>query len=718
MKQVIQSARTGKLALKDVPSPQVKAGHLLVQTRASLISAGTDRLVTEFARKSMLGKAQARPDLVKKVFDKFRLDGLAETWTSVMARLDEPLPLGYSAAGLVTTVGAGLEGQFQVGERVAIAGAGLANHAELNVVPKNLAVPIPKSVTDEEACFATLGAIAMHAVRNTSATLGDRVAVIGLGLVGQLACQLLTLSGVRVVALDVDPARIDLARQLGAELCSEINNTAINNVLSWSDDKGVDAVLIAAATESNEPFATAAAIARDRARVVLVGKTGTEFSYRDFMQKELNVIVSRSYGPGRYDDDFEIRGHTYPEGYVRWTETANLAECTRLMSSDRKSRLTISPLISHRFEFEQAENAYNLITGHEPHLGVVLSYKDDAVIEPATSFNKPSVKNTDDKDGKCVVGVIGAGGFAKTQLFPALKGMKNVVLHTLVSERGASAEHSQGTFGFAHASTNEDDIFSNSDINAVLVATRHDHHAALTIKSLKAHKSVLVEKPLALSRSDINAVASARNESQGFFQVGFNRRFAPMSRAMQTFLQSKDGAKFLLLRINTGALPAEHWAHDPEQGGGRILGEACHFVDLARFLVGAPIESVHASAPRAGNVPCEDATITLRFTDGSLATIAYTAQGDTAFSKERIESYAGGAVMVIDDFKDCTVTENGQVKNNGAAAGKGIVQELQAFLDATQGGPVPIDETELTETSIAIIAALESLQSGDRVNLA
>jgi predicted dehydrogenase len=250
------------------------------------------------------------------------------------------------------------------------------------------------------------------------------------------------------------------------------------------------------------------------------------------------------------------------------------------------------------------------------------------------------------------------------------------------------------------------------------VATRHDHHAALTIKSLKAHKSVLVEKPLALSRIDINAIASARNESQGFFQVGFNRRFAPMSQAMQTFLQSQDGAKFLLLRINTGALPAEHWAHDPEQGGGRILGEACHFVDLARFLVGASIESVHASAPLAGNVPCEDATITLRFTDGSLATIAYTAQGDTAFSKERIEAYAGGTVMVIDDFKDCMVTENGQVKNNGAAAGKGIVQELQTFLDATQGGPVPIDETELIETSIATIAALESLQSGDRVNLA
>ena len=714
MKQVIQSARTGKLALKDVPAPKVKAGHLLVQTRASLISAGTDRLVTEFARKSILGKAKARPDLVKKVFDKFRRDGLSETWTSVIARLDKPLPLGYSAAGIVTAVGAGLEGHFRVGERVAIAGAGLANHAELNVVPKNLAVPIPKDVSDEDACFATLGAIALHAVRNTGATLGERVAVIGLGLVGQLACQLLTLSGVRVVALDVDLTRIDLARQLGAELCTKIGDITTKQVLGWSEGKGVDAVLIAAATESNEPFATAAAIARDRARVVLVGKTGTEFSYRDFMQKELNVIVSRSYGPGRYDDDYEIRGTTYPDGYVRWTETANLAECTRLMSSNLQQRLKISSLISNRFDFERAEDAYGLITGHEPHLGVVLSYASDIANEPIKTFTEPSVKTTDDQ---CVLGVIGAGGFARTQLLPALKGMKNTVLHTLVSERGASAEHSQNTFGFSHASTNEGDIFSNDAINAVLVATRHDNHAALTIKALEAGKPVLVEKPLALNRDDINAIATARNDSNGFFQVGFNRRFAPMSQAMQKFLHDHHGAKFLLLRVNTGALPADHWVHDSQQGGGRILGEACHFVDLARFLISAPIESVHASAPRAGNVPCEDATLTLRFTDGSLATIAYTAQGDTVYSKERIEAYAGGAVMVIDDFKECTVAENGQVKNNGAASGKGIAQELQAFLQAALGGPIPIDEAELIETSIATIAALESLQSGDRVNL-
>jgi len=714
MKQVIQSARTGKLALKDVPAPRVKAGHLLVQTRASLISAGTDRLVTAFARKSMIGKAKARPDLVKKVIDKFRRDGFAETWTSVMARLDEPLPLGYSAAGIVTAVGAGIEGTFSVGDRVAIAGAGLANHAELNVVPKNLCVPIPPNVSDEDACFATLSAIAMHAVRNAGAALGEHVAVIGLGLVGQLVCQLLKLSGVRVAALDVDPTRIDLARQLGAEVCGSIDDATANTIGHWTKEKGVDAVIIAASTDSNEPFETAAAIARDRARVVLVGKTGTEFSYRDFMQKELNIIVSRSYGPGRYDDDFEVRGHTYPEGYVRWTETENLAECARLMAPDLPMPLNISPLISHRFAFEQTESAYELITGDEPHLGVVLQYPDEAANVPAQKFTAPRLSTS---GHECVIGVIGAGGFAKTQMLPALKGMKNTVLHTLVTERGASAEHGQGTFGFTQASTDDSDIFSNPDINAVLIATRHDTHATLTAKALQAGKPVLVEKPLALTRDDINDIASARNGSKAFFQVGFNRRFAPMSRAMKKFLSDHDGTKFLLLRVNTGALPKDHWVHDTEQGGGRILGEACHFIDLARFLIGTSIESVQASAPRAGSVPCEDATITLRFADGSLATIAYTARGDAAFSKERIEAYAGGAVMVIDDFKSCSVTENGQSKNNNAAPGKGIQQELQAFVDACLGGDVPIDEAELIETSIATLAALESLQSGERINL-
>ncbi|MEX2449232.1 MAG: bi-domain-containing oxidoreductase [Rhodospirillales bacterium] len=716
MKQVIQSARTGKLALKEVPPPKVKAGHILVQTRASLISAGTDRLITEFARKSMIGKAKARPDLVKKVLGKLRRDGIAETVKTVMARLDEPLPLGYSAAGTVIAVGAGLEGAFRVGERVAVAGAGLANHAELNVVPKNLAVPIPAAVPDEEACFATLGAIALHAVRNVEAKLGERVAVLGLGLVGQLACQFLTLAGARVVALDYDAERVDLARRLGAELPLQLGDTTIERVMTWSKRLGVDGVVIAAATDSSEPFARAAAMARDRARVVLVGKTGTEFSYRDFMQKELTVVVSRSYGPGRYDEGYERRGMTYPEGYVRWTETANLGETVRLMAPTGAARLNVAPLITHRFAFDDAEAAYDLVTtGGEPHLGVVLAYADRPVHETPKAFPRPKITAT---DGKCVIGMIGAGNFARAQLLPALKKSSHVVLHTLVSERGASAEHGQDTFGFTHATTEAADVFTAGAVNAVLIATRHDTHAALAVQALKANKAVLVEKPLALTRDDINAVAEARNNSKAFFQVGFNRRFAPLSVAMRDFLHRHDGAKFVLLRINTGVLPADHWIHGAEEGGGRILGEACHFVDLARFLIGAPIESVQAGAPRGSTVPCEDASITLRFTDGSLAVIAYTARGDTVFSKERIEAYAGGAVMVIDDFREGTLVEQGRTKRVDAATGKGVGAEVAAFVNAVVAdGAAPIDEAELIETSTATIAVLESLRSGAAVEL-
>ncbi|MEQ8193124.1 MAG: bi-domain-containing oxidoreductase [Rhodospirillales bacterium] len=720
MKQVIQSARTGKLALKEVPPPQVKAGYLLVQTRASLISAGTDRLITEFARKSMLGKAKARPDLVKKILGKLRRDGIAETVKAVMARLDEPLPLGYSASGTVVAVGAGLEGRFRVGERVAVAGAGLANHAEMNVVPKNLAVPVPKNVPDEEACFATLGAIALHAVRNADAKLGERVAVLGLGLVGQLACQFLTLSGARVVALDFDAERVDLARRLGAELPLQLSGATAERVMNWSHGLGVDGVIVAAATDSSEPFDTAAAIARDRARVVLVGKTGTEFSYRDFMQKELTIIVSRSYGPGRYDADYEQRGVDYPEGYVRWTETANLAECVRLMAPENAHRLDVKPLITHRYAFEHAEAAYDLVTsGREPHLGVVLNYADKptgtSTDKAPKAFPHPKIAAAEDK---CVIGMIGAGNFARAQLLPALKKSNHVSLHTLISERGASAEHTQDTFGFAHAGTDEADVLANPAINAVVIATRHDNHAALTVKALKANKAVLVEKPLALTHEDLNAVAAARNESKAFFQVGFNRRFAPLSIAMRDFLSRHDGAKFVLIRVNTGALPADHWIHSAEEGGGRLLGEACHFVDLARFLIKAPVESVQANAPRGGTVPCEDAAITLRFADGSLAAIAYTARGDTVFSKERIEAYAGGAVMAIDDFREGILVEQGRSKRVDAAAGKGVGAEVAAFVDAViANGAAPIDEAELIETGRATIAVLESLRSGAAVDL-
>ncbi len=728
MKQVIQSPRTGKLAVREVPAPKVTAGHVLVRTRASLISAGTERMSVEFARKSLAGKAKARPDLARQVLAKARRDGLRATWNAVLARLDEPMPLGYSAAGEVVAAGAGLEGVFRVGERVAVAGAGLANHAELNVVPRALVAPVPDDVPDEEACFATLAAISLHAVRTLGPGLGDVVAVLGVGLVGQLAVQLLTLSGARAVALDYNPGRLDLARRMGAQAALDLADGGVAEAVSaLTAGVGCDGILIAAATDSSEPLATAAAIARDRARVCMVGDTGTAFPRREFMQKELNLVVSRSYGPGRYDEDFEGRGVKYPAGFVRWTETENLAECVRLMSPALARRLDVAPLISHRFPLDEAEAAYAMVTGaSEPHLGVVLTYGGDSADAadagaPAGARDPSFPATAAGPAGKgCVLGVIGAGNFARTVLLPELKKLAGVRLHTVVTRRGASAEKTRQTFGFAHAGADEAAVLENPDINAVLIATRHDSHAELTARALEADKAVLVEKPLGLDRQQINRVIEARNGSAAFFQVGFNRRFAPLAVTVRDRLRGTAGPRFVLLRVNAGSMAADHWVRASDEGGGRILGEVCHFVDLARFLIGAPIASVLADTGEATGGISDDVTVTLRFADGSLATVAYTALGDMAFGKERIEAYAGGAVFTIDDFRTLVVAEDGRVASHGSRRrqDKGFTGALKAFVGAVAaGGPAPVDEAEVVETSFATIAVLESLRAGTRIDL-
>ena len=722
MKQVVQSARSGKLALKEVPEARAGAGHLLVRTRASLISAGTERMVVKFARKSLAGKAKVRPDLVKKVIDKAKRDGLGATLRAVMARLDEPLPLGYSAAGEVVAVGAGLEGKFRVGQRVAVAGAGLANHAELNAVPENLCAPVPDDVNWEEACFGTLAAIAMNGVRLLEVQLGDVVAVIGAGLVGQLAAQLLDLAGCRVIVLDYNDARLDLARYGRAELALNLGaGDPVPAIMDLTSGRGCDGILIAAATETSEPFDLAAEIARDRAQISLVGHTGTELDYRLFMKKELSVVVSRSYGPGRYDADYEGRHVKYPLGFVRWTETRNLEEAVRLMSRRRDHRLTVEQMITHRFPFADAEKAYALVTENtEPHLGVILEYAGEAKARTPKLRTPVAVSTGKAPAGKCVLGVVGAGTFARTVLLPRLAKTDGVTLKTLVTKRGISADHSQETFGFAHAATDEAAVFDDPEINAVLVATPHSTHADLTARALAAGKNVLVEKPLALDRDQLNRVIRARLTSDAFFQVGFNRRFAPLAVKARDRLAQAGGTRFVLLRVNAGALPAESWLNAPEEGGGRILGELCHFVDLARFLVGTDIASVQASAAAVKQGTCDDLTVSLNFADGSLATIAYTALGDTAYSKELVEGFAGGTVVTVNDFRSMTVTAGGKETKagRGMEQDKGHAAELKAFVDAVAaGGPAPADEAELVQSSFATIAVLESLQRGGPVDL-
>jgi predicted dehydrogenase/threonine dehydrogenase-like Zn-dependent dehydrogenase len=726
MKQVIQSARSGKLALKEVPDPKVRAGHLLVRTRTSLISAGTERMVVQFAQKSLAAKARARPDLVRKVIDKAKRDGVAATMRAVLTRLDEPLPLGYSACGDVIALGTGTEGQFHVGQRIAIAGAGLANHADFNVVPVNLAAPVPDDVNDEEACFGTLGAIALHSVRNMGLEFGDCAAVIGAGLVGQIAVQLLGLAGIRALAFDYNAGRLELCRYGRAAMAWNLGDgDPAEAVLELTNGRGCDGVLIAAATASSEPFALAAKIARDRARISLVGVIGTEFSYRDFMSKELSLVVSRSYGPGRYDNDYEGRGVKYPVGYVPWTETRNLEEVVRRMSRQSDHRLAVEQLITHRFPFAKVEDAYAMVTDNtEPHLGVILNYEKPPQQTPSTLRIPITVSDGTVSGGKkpggCVLGVIGAGNFARTVLLPQLKKMADCRLHTLATQRGMTAQHGQETFGFEIAAADEAAILENDEINAVLIATTHASHAALTVAALTAGKNVLVEKPLALDRDQLNSVIEARNRSDAFFQVGFNRRFAAMAIAARDRLASTAAPKVVLLRVNAGQLPPESWQNAPEEGHGRILGEVCHFVDLARFLIGAPIATVHAAAATTTRGVCDDLTATLTFSDGSLATIAYTAKGDAAFSKELIECYAGGSVFVIDNFRTATQISDGKQKSGGSSVDqdKGHAAQLHAFVTAVaSGGRAPVDEAELIETSLATIAIGEALRTGAPVNL-
>ncbi|TAN46349.1 MAG: theronine dehydrogenase [Rhodospirillales bacterium] len=711
MKQVIQSARTGRLCLKDVPAPRVRAGHLLVRVQASLISAGTERMVVDFAKKSLAGKAAERPDLVRKVLDKAKRDGIGATMKAVMARLDEPLPLGYSAAGLVEEVGAGLESRFHVGQKVAMCGAGIANHAEFDLVPGNLAVPVPDSVPFDQACYGTVAAIALQGMRNLVPQLGETVAVLGVGLIGQLAVQLLKLSGCRVIALDHNPARLDLAGRLGADLAWNLAEDGLDaSVGALTGGIGCDGVLICAATESSEPFEVAARIARDRAKVVLVGKTGTEFPFADYMKKELTVTVSRSYGPGRYDEAYEGRNMAYPEGFVRWTETANLQECVHLMAQG----LNVSALTTHHFPLIKAEDAYTLVmAGSEPYLGIVLDYPEAALRETRLPKSFPAPKAA---AGKCVLGVIGAGSFARTVLLPEFKKRPDVCLRALATQRGMTSEHAKGQFGFEACTTDAADLLADPAINAVLIATRHASHADLVIQALNAGKHVLVEKPLAVSHEQLARVAEAREAANAFLMVGFNRRFAPLAVRMRRELAGHAGPKNLTIRVNAGALPRESWLNASDEGQGRIVGEGCHFVDLARALVGAPIVAVQAQGSVAG---ADELAATLSFADGSLATLCYTAQGDPAFSKERIEGFAGGEAVCLENFLTLSVTKGGRTKTTKTMGqDKGHAAEIELFVKAVAGGgPAPVPEAETFETSLATLALVESLRTGLKIEL-
>ena len=697
MKQLLQNVRNGRLQVAEVPVPQVGANRILVRTEASLISAGTERMVAQLARKGLLGKARARPDLVKRVLTKLRRDGFWATFQSVQQQLDRWMPLGYSATGTVTAVGEAVQ-RFHVGQRVACAGAGWANHAEYNAVPELLAASIPEGVSAEAAAYATVGSIALQGIRNADVRVGECVAVIGLGLLGQLAVQLLRAAGCRVVGLDPIQQRRELAAQHGAELVLPPTDAATPAIRQFSRGLGVDAVLITAATSSNSPVELAAEIARDRARVVMVGVTGMNIPRKPYYEKELTFIVSRSYGPGRYDLQYEEHGHDYPPGYVRWTEGRNLEAFLDLVAA---GAVRPEVLTTHRFPIDEAALAFELILkGKEPYLGVVLTYPTDTPAQPPgritirSSPPKPISKDT------LGVSFIGAGSFAQSVLLPELVRLPGVQLRGIVSASGVTAKTVGTKFGFAWCASQIDEILNDNETDIVFIVTRHSQHAPMVCRALEAGKAVFCEKPLAINFPQLEQIAHTLEQFPGPLMVGFNRRFSPLANEMKDFLANR-GPLQITYRVNAGTVPSDHWLSDPSEGG-RIIGEACHFVDLMSYLTGAPLVSATA-APPDGADPRNETQAVFEFSDGSTGHLLYTASGPPGWNKERIEAFAGRRAAVLEDFRKLElIDESGRRRRRRLwNADKGHRAMLAAWLAAVREGRPLISFQELFLTTAA-----------------
>ena len=684
----------------------------LVRTGASLVSAGTERMVVEFAEKSLVGKARSRPDLVRQVLDKARREGLLTTVEAAFNRLDQPMPLGYSSAGTIVELGAEME-DFQVGQRVACAGGNYAVHAEYAVVPKNLLAPLPDNVDFEQGAFATLGAIALHGFRLAEPQLGERVAIIGLGLLGLLAVGIAKAAGCQVFGVDLDSKRVELAKKMGAS--AVLRDGAEDAAQTFSKGQGCDVVLICADTSSNDPVELAASIARDKARVVAVGAVGLELPRRGYFEKELTFLVSRSYGPGRYDTEYEEQGQDYPIGYVRWTEGRNLEAFAELLGS---GSLDVSLLISHRFPIEEAPQAYELITGKQnsdAFLGVVLTYPEANGKNPARVIETNGRKRKG--TGGVRLGVLGAGNFAQAVMLPALKGVKDVELVGIASASGLSAQHAAKKHGFAYAASDAQQILEDESINTVAILTRHNLHAEQILSALRAGKQVFCEKPLALNEAELAEIEAEMNKPDApLLMVGFNRRFAPLAIKLKDFLSKTKEPLAMHYRVNAGYLPLDHWLHNPQQGGGRIIGEGCHFVDFLTYLAGAPPVAVTAaSLPDGGRYRQDNVVLTFEFPNGSVGTLSYLANGDKAVPKERLEVFAGGRVAVLDDFRTLETTYSGRSRTHKSRLrqDKGHRAEWQVFAKAiAEGDSPPIVYEDLLGVTRATFAAVEALRVG------
>lgn len=697
MKQLLQSLATGASDLPDLPSAAAGRGQLLIRSSCSLVSAGTERMLVDFGKASWIDKARQQPDKVQQVLEKVRTDGLFTTLDAVLSKLDQPLPLGYCNVGTVVAVGSGVVG-FRVGDRVASNGP----HAELVAVPQHLCAPIPAEVSDEAAAFMVLASIGLQGIRLANPTLGETFVVSGLGLIGLLTGQLFAAQGCRVLGLDPDPSKCALAEALGItalHLGSGVDPVAW--CLEHTAGIGVDGVSITAATASSEPVHVAAQACRQRGRIVLVGVTGLELRRDLFYKKELSFQVSCSYGPGRYDPAYEQQGHDYPIGFVRWTEQRNFQAVLHALSS---GALRTESLISHRFAIEQAAEAYELLSSSEPSLGILLRYPDTA--DPDQRVIQLQVASESVVSSQPLLTVIGAGNYASRTLIPAFA-KAGARFHTLAASSGIGPVHVGRKFGFRQASTDIPALLADPTANCVVIATRHDSHAGLVQQGLSAGKHVFVEKPLCLTVDELAAIEAA-HAGQALLMVGFNRRFAPLLVELQQQLSRLQGPKAFVYTCNAGAIPADHWTQDPAAGGGRLLGEACHFVDLLRHLAACPIEDLQLLSA-ADRKPCPDTfSLQLRFADGSIGAVHYFANGSRAFPKERLEVFGAGKVLQLDNYRKLQAWGiPGFRTRRRLTQDKGQVACCAAFLNAIEtGGPAPIPAAELFEVQRWLLQAV------------
>jgi predicted dehydrogenase/threonine dehydrogenase-like Zn-dependent dehydrogenase len=701
MKQILQNLSTGKSELITAPPPQCKAGSVLIDTRTSLISTGTERMLVDFGRAGILSKIRKQPDKVRQVLDKARTDGLLTTLDAVRAKLGQPIALGYCNVGVVRESKAL---GFKPGDRVASNGP----HADVVCVGKNLCAKIPDNVSDEAAAFTVVGSIGLQGMRLAQPSLGEHFVVTGCGLIGLLTVQLLRANGCRVLALDFDSSKLALAKTYGAEICDlSKGQDPVAAGLEFSRGGGVDGVIITASTTSSDPVTQAAKMSRKRGRIILVGVTGLELNRADFYEKELSFQVSCSYGPGRYDTNYETIGQDYPIGFVRWTEQRNFEAVLDMLAA---GKIEVKELISHRFAFENAPAAYDVLANSKAALGILLDYGHD--IEPR--HIKTIVLSNANKvaaPGKASIGFIGAGNYASRVLIPAFRSA-GAHLQSIASSGGTSSVVHGGKQGFAEATSDVAAILASSSINTVAIATRHDSHAQFTISALKAGKHVFVEKPLALTLEEVSAVEEAHRVSNCHLMVGFNRRFAPQVQTMKRLLQAVSGPKTFMTLMNAGEIPADHWTQDLKTDGGRIIGEACHHIDLLRFLAGAAITSVQARRigdTVSGQITEDKAVIVLGFADGSFGTIHYLANGAASFPKERVEVFCAGRVLQLDNFlKLKGYNWPGFNRQNLWRQDKGQKNCTSTFVSAVEkAGAAPIAAEELFEVArVSIKAAI------------